>query len=387
VSVLASIHRRVAARCAECCRIHIVRIVLVCPYALDRVGGVQTHVSALARTLRARRHEVLVIGPRSWNGSTTAEDGVALVGRAVGIRANGSVAPVTFGPSAAAGVRRTMRAFAPEVVHLHEPLIPSLSLLALLGTDAPSVGTFHAAAEASAGYRIARPMLSRAAGRLAVRTAVSDAARALVQRYFPGDYVLTPNGVEVERFSTAAALDLGARRSVLFLGRIERRKGLDVLVRAMAKLDDLDATLVVAGTGPEESACRSLAGSLGVDIRFIGQIAEDDLPGIYRGADVYCAPGVSGESFGIVLVEAMAAGAPVVCSDLDGFRAVAGAAAELVPPGDPDALAATLRAVLTDDDRREAMSKDSRRSSQMYDWRRLVAGVEAVYERASSARG
>ena len=339
---------------------------------------------ALARTLRARGHDVLVVGPRSWNGSAVPEDGVAVVGRAVGIPANGSVAPLSFGPGAAARVRRTLKVYGPEVVHLHEPLIPSLSLLALWVTDAPTVGTFHAAADASAGYRIARPVLGRAVERLAVRTAVSDAARALVQRYFPGDYVLTPNGVEVERFAAAAPLDLGPGLSVLFLGRIERRKGLDVLIRAMAKLDDIDVTLVVAGTGPEESASRSLAASLEVDIRFIGQIAESDLPGIYRGADVYCAPGVGGESFGIVLVEAMAAGTPVVCSDLDGFRAVAGGAAALVPPGDADALAETLRALLTDPERRAEMSKASRRLSQMYDWGRLVDGVEAVYERASS---
>ena len=371
-------------RCAGVLQNPCVRIALVCPYALDRVGGVQTHVRALARTLRARGHDVLVVGSRSWNGPAVPEDGVAVVGRAVGIPANGSVAPLSFGPGAAARVRRTLKVYGPEVVHLHEPLIPSLSLLALWATDAPTVGTFHAAADASAGYRIARPVLGRAVERLAVRTAVSDAARALVQRYFPGDYVLTPNGVEVERFAAAAPLDLGPGLSVLFLGRIERRKGLDVLIRAMAKLDDIDVTLVVAGTGPEESASRSLAASLEVDIRFIGQIAESDLPGIYRGADVYCAPGVGGESFGIVLVEAMAAGTPVVCSDLDGFRAVAGGAAALVPPSDADALAETLRAVLTDPERRAEMSKASRRLSQMYDWGRLVDGVEAVYERASS---
>jgi phosphatidylinositol alpha-mannosyltransferase len=305
-----------------------------------------------------------------------------IVGRAVGIPANGSIAPLSFGPGGWAGARRTLASFGPHVVHLHEPLIPSLSLLSLWSTDAPSVGTFHAAADSSAGYRVARPVLQRAARRLAVRTAVSDAARALVKRYFPGDYLLTPNGVEVERFADAPALDLGMARSVLFLGRIERRKGLNVLIRAMATLDDLDATLVVAGTGPEEGSCRSLATSLGVDIRFIGRVAENDLPGIYRAADVYCAPGLGGESFGIVLVEAMAAGAPVVCSDLEGFRGVAGAAAALVPPNDPDALADRLREVLTDDARREAMSKASRRVAHMHDWKRLVAGVEAIYEQA-----
>jgi phosphatidylinositol alpha-mannosyltransferase len=364
----------------------LVRIALVCPYAWDRVGGVQTHVGGLARALRERGHDVLVIAPRA-GGAATASDDFTPVGRAVGIPANGSVAPLAFGPGAAAGVRRALRRFGPVVVHLHEPLIPSLSLLALLSSNAPSVGTFHASAPSSTGYRLARPVLERAIKRLAVRTAVSDAARGLVRRYFPGDYVLTPNGVDTHRFAEAAPADLGAGPTVLFLGRNERRKGLAVLVEAMAHLRDLDATLVVAGTGPEEASSRSLAAQLGVPVRFLGRVSEDGLPSVYRGADVYCAPGLGGESFGIVLVEAMAAGAPVVCSDLDSFRGVAGGAAELVPPGDPGALSLALRAVLTDADRRARMSKASRRTSRMYDWARLIAGVEAVYERAEARGG
>jgi phosphatidyl-myo-inositol alpha-mannosyltransferase len=358
-----------------------VRIAIVCPYAWDRVGGVQTHVRALARILRERGHDVLVIAPRA-GGRFAGGGEVTIAGRAVGVPANGSIAPVTFGPGAALGVRRALRAFAPDVLHLHEPLIPSLSLLALMGFRAPTVGTFHAAARASTGYRLGRPVLERAVRRLRVRTAVSDASRDLIRRYFPGDYLLTPNGVEAGRFSTATPLDLGPGPTVLFLGRIERRKGLEILVRAMSLLTDLGATLVVAGTGPEEGACRKLASSLRVRTRFIGRISEDDLPGVYRGADVYCAPGLGGESFGIVLIEAMAAGAPVVCSDLDGFRAVAKGVAELVPPGDAGALASALRALLIEPERRTTMSSASMRIAKMYDWGRLVAGVEAVYARA-----
>jgi phosphatidyl-myo-inositol alpha-mannosyltransferase len=363
-----------------------VRIAIVCPYAWDRVGGVQTHIRALARTLRARGHDVVVIAPHAGDRLAAGAGGVMIAGRAVGIPANGSIAPVSFGPGAAVGVRRDLRAFRPDVLHLHEPLIPSLSLLALMGSGAPSVGTFHAAAKASAGYRFGRPVLERAVRRLTVRTAVSDASRALVRRYFPGDYLLTPNGVDADRFSTAPPLDLGPGPTVLFLSRIERRKGLEFLVRAMALLSDLEATLVVAGTGPEEGPCRKLATDLGVRSRFIGRVSEDDLPGVYRGADVYCAPGLGGESFGIVLIEAMAAGAPVVCSDLDGFRAVAKGVAELVPPGDARALASALRALLTDPQRRGEMAVASKRIAQMYDWGRLVAGVEGVYERAVEPR-
>lgn len=362
------------------------RIALVCPYAWDRFGGVQSHIVALSHTLMGRGHEVRVFAP--WSAgkrSTPVEPHVTLVGKAIGIPANGSVAPLAFGPIAAIDIRNGLRAFSPDVMHLHEPLIPSLSFLALTNSDAPSVGTFHASAEGSIAYRVARPVLSRAINRLEVRTAVSDAARDLIARYYPGTYLLTPNGVEVERFSTAEPIDLGAGPNVLFFGRIERRKGLEVLIQAMTRLRDIGATLVVAGSGPEESACRALAARLDVPARFLGRVSEDDKPGIYRGADVYCAPGLGGESFGIVLVEALAAGVPVVCSDLDGYRAVAGAAAELVPPGDAGALADALRAVLTDSEKAERMRKLSVRHAGMYDWQRLAAGVEAVYDKALSA--
>jgi phosphatidylinositol alpha-mannosyltransferase len=264
-------------------------------------------------------------------------------------------------------------------------LIPSISLHALWGSEAPLVGTFHASADSSLGYRAARPVLERAARRLHVRTAVSDAARALAARYFPGEYLLTPNGVETGLFRDAEPLDLGAGPRILFFSRIERRKGLEVLIQAMTRLRDLDASLVVAGSGPEERHCRRLAEQIGVRAEFIGRLEHADVPRAYRGADVFCAPGLGGESFGIVLVEAMAAGTPVVCSDLDGFRAVAGGAADLVPPGAPGPLADALRAVLTDRGRAERMSTTGRRMAAMYDWSRLVAGVEAVYGRARRA--
>lgn len=364
------------------------KVALVCPYAWDRFGGVQSHVGALARTLQARSHEVGIFAPSSIAKRTTpVEPHVRLVGRAVGIPANGSVAPLTFGPMAAIGVRTALREFRPDVLHLHEPLIPSLSLLALMNSDVPAVGTFHASADSSLAYRASEPILRRAMKRLKVRTAVSDAARELVSRYFPGDYALTPNGIEVDRFATAEPIAPVDRPSILFFGRLERRKGLEVLIQAMTRLRDVDCELVVAGGGPEERACKALARDLELDVTFLGRVSEEDKPGLYRGATVYCAPGLGGESFGIVLTEALSAGAPVVCSDLPGYRAVAGGAAELVPPGDAGALADALRKVLTDEAHRAEMRKQSSRMANLYSWPRLAAGVESLYEKAISSAG
>lgn len=357
----------------------------MCPYAWDRFGGVQSHVRSLAAALTRRDHETVVIAPTAGEMSTE-EPGVRTVGRALPVPANGSVAPLSFGPLAAAGMRRELRDLAPDVVHIHEPLIPSLSLLALWNATTPTVGTFHAAAESSAGYRMARPVLERAVRHLTVRTAVSTAARALVETYFPGDFAITPNGIDIDRFSKASAIAAPqGPPSILFFSRLEKRKGLGVLMRAAAELGDLDFELVVAGAGPHERSARSLSKSLNVNARFLGRIDEQDVAGLFRSSTIYCAPALGGESFGIVLLEAMASGVPVACSDLPGFREVSGGAAALVPPGDVDALAAALRTLLRDADERSAMAERGRERAALYDWNVLVREVESIYERAISA--
>jgi phosphatidylinositol alpha-mannosyltransferase len=358
------------------------KIAIVCPYAWDRYGGVQTHVRSLAAALRRRDHDALVIAPTAGE-VRNEEPGVRTVGRTLPVPANGSVAPLAFGPLAAAAMRRELREFDADVVHIHEPLVPSLSLLALWNAKSPVVGTFHAAAGSSAGYRLARPLLERALHRVTVRTAVSNAARALAEEYFPGDFVITPNGIDLERFEKASAMTLSkSPMSVLFFSRLEKRKGLSVLIRAAALMTDVDFRLVVAGAGPLERSAKSLASSLGVEADFLGRVDEADVAGVFRSATVYCAPGLGGESFGIVLLEAMASGVPVVCSDLPGFRDVAKEPALLVPPGDPESLAAALRRVLTDPSERERMSIASRARAADYDWNVLVKQVEDVYERA-----
>lgn len=363
------------------------RIAIVCPYAWDRFGGVQSHIRAQTATLRGRGHEVTVIAPRSFGVDLAQDDDTIRIGRAVSIPANGSMAPITFGPRAAAGIRKTLRNVNPEVIHIHEPLIPSLSGLALLNAHAPCVATFHASSEGSLAYWAARPVLRRAIDRLGVRIVVSEAAHALIARYFPGAYEVIPNGVDVERFSSPAPVDLGAGPTVLFLGRLERRKGLEVLIQAMTRLRDLGPKLVIVGSGPAEHACRTLAGRLQVEVNFMGAVHEDLKAGIFSSADVYCSPALGGESFGIVLIEAMAAGAPVVCSDLPSFRAVVEGAAELVAPGDPGALADGLRAVITQDDKAAGMSEAGRAVAARFDWNHLAERLEDAYERAVATRG
>jgi phosphatidylinositol alpha-mannosyltransferase len=359
------------------------KVVIVSPYAWDRHGGVQTHIKDLSVQLRSRGHDTTVVAPTA--DRPVAETGVVTIGHAVGIPANGSRAPIAFGPLAASGIRRALTLLQPDVLHLHEPLIPSLSLLALWNARTiPTVGTFHAAATSSAGYRLSRAILDRAARRLNVRTAVSDAARELVVRYFPGEYLITPNGVDVAKFATAEPLDLGPGRKVLFFGRLERRKGLEVLIQAFTRLRDLDVSLVVGGSGPEEKTVRDLATRLQVPARFLGRIDDADVPRLYKAADVYCVPGLGGESFGIVLLEAMAAGTPVVCSSLEGFRGIAGNAAAIVPSEQPGPLADAIREVLGGWGE-ELRRKGSARAAQ-FDWSRMVAGVEHIYDRAVSAR-
>ena len=360
------------------------RVAIVCPYAWDRFGGVQTHVASLARSLRARGYDATIVAPQASIADLSPEEGVRIVGRAVPIPANGSMAPVSFGPVAGQGVRTALEELEPDVIHLHEPLIPSLSMLALRHPVAPTVGTFHASAESSFGYRAATPWLERTIRRLTVRTVVSEAARVLISRYFPGDYLVTPNGVEVARFQVPGVLDVGPPPRVLFFGRIEPRKGLEVLIEAMTFLRDLAPTLVVVGSGPESRVAAARARRLGIEARWLGRISDADKARAFRSCEVYCAPGLGGESFGIVLLEAMAAGAPVVCSDLPAFSAVAGDAALLVPPDEPPRLAEALREVVTDAKVADGLRAAGRRVAARFDWSHLALEVERAYELALS---
>jgi phosphatidyl-myo-inositol alpha-mannosyltransferase len=359
-----------------------VRIGIVCPYSLSIPGGVQGQVLGLARSLRRLGHDTRVLGPVD---GPPPDAGITPLGHSMPISANGSVAPLAPGPMAA---RRTVAALRDErfeVVHVHEPLVPGPALTTLLAKPAPIVGTFHAAGR-SAAYRWLGPVLRQVARRVDRRTAVSDDARRFAQASIGGEYAVLFNGIEVDRFAGAGTPPTNrAERAILFVGRHEPRKGLAVLVEAMGHLP-ADTRLWVAGAGPDTDALRAAA----VDdprIEWLGPIDDPEKAARLRAADVLCAPSLRGESFGVVLLEAMAAGTPVVASDLPGYRNVArgGADAVLVEPGDAGALAAGLRRVLDDPDTAARLVESGRRRAESFSMDRLALAYVELYENVVGA--
>jgi phosphatidylinositol alpha-mannosyltransferase len=349
---------------------------LVCPYSLSVPGGVQGQVLGLARALRAAGHEVRVVAPSDGPPPSV---GVTTVGRSVPMAANGSVAPIAPDPVAAARTLRALRDEDFDVLHLHEPLVPGPALTALVAKPAPLVGTFHASGH-SAAYRWLGPVLRRMARRLDVRCAVSDEARDFAAGALGGDYTVTFNGIEVDRYATATPWPAEGP-TVFFVGRHEPRKGLAVLLEAWRALPG-DVRLWVAGSGPATSELRS---SVGTDSRveWLGRISDDEKTARLRGASVFCAPSLHGESFGVVLLEAMAADTPVVASDLAGYRRVArpGTDALLVPPGDPAALARALGEVLADGSLADRLVASGRERAASFSMARLADLYARMYAR------
>lgn len=313
------------------------RVGMVCPYSLSIPGGVQGQVMGIARAMRALGVEAQVLAP--CDGPPPAA-WVTPLGASVPAAGNGSVAPIAPDPAAALRTIRALRDERFDVVHIHEPLVPGPALTALVFCDGPLVGTFHRAGEI-AWYRAVRRPARWALSRLALRCAVSDLAVATARHAFGGSYELVWNGVDVASAKAAPPWP-SEGRTVLFLGRHEPRKGLGVLVEAVVR-SGLDASIWVVGEGPQTEELREK--TLG-DPRFywLGTVSEEEKFRRLKSADVMVAPSLHGESFGVVLLEGMAAGTAVVASDIPGYRAVArpGRDALLVPPGDPDALSAAL---------------------------------------------
>ena len=360
------------------------KIGMVCPYSFDVPGGVQAHVVELAQVLIERGHKVSVLAPASEG--TELPDFVVSAGRAVAIPYNGSVARLTFGPVSYARVRRWIADNDFDVLHIHEPNAPSLSMLTMKIAEGPIVATFHTSTTKSLVLSTFQSVLQPYLEKISGRIAVSELARRWQVESLGSDAVEIPNGVDVPAFANAAPLPGYPRpgRTVLFLGRYdEPRKGMAVLLGALPTLVEKypDLEILVVGRGDEEKL-RKEAGRFAGHLRLLGQVSDAEKASALRSVDVYCAPNLGGESVGIVLVEAMAAGAPVVASELDAFRRVLrdGTAGLLVPVGDSAALAAAIDSVLGDEDRRRALTDVASVVVGEYDWPVVAEQILRVYE-------
>ena len=367
------------------------RIGIVCPYDWSVPGGVQAHIQDLALELMERGHYVNVLTPASQPDELP--DWVTDGGAPVAISYNGSVARIAFGFKATRKVRRWIQEQHLDVMHVHEPLSPSLSALACWAGTGPIVGTFHSSMDRSrimaAGYGIAQSVLEK----ITARIAVSELARNTVVQHVGGDAVLIPNGIHVKNFENAVALD-GERdeRLIAFLGRFEEpRKGFKILLEAFEIVADEmpDVRIVVAGPGDAEAGLSGLRDDLHDRVRFLGRVSDVGKAEMLRGAGVYVAPNTGGESFGIVLLEAMAARTPVVASDLPAFLRVLdfGAAGLSFRNEDAGDLARALREVLNDTSRKAALVEAAFERVQLFDWSRVATSILDVYETVVAQSG
>ncbi|MFH1688854.1 MAG: glycosyltransferase family 4 protein [Candidatus Eisenbacteria bacterium] len=361
------------------------KIGIVTPTYHPHPGGVSEHVYHTCVELGRLGHGVRVVTTNFGQGEVPNEEQVVRIGRSVPVPANGSICPVAVDVRMRGKVRRMLLAERFDVLHLHEPLMPWLCLAVLAEAEVPVVGTFHANNDGALGYRLFRPLLENYVARLDARIAVSAAAVRTVSRHFGGDYTVIPNGVDIERFSPAARARDGRDFNVLFVGRLEPRKGAKYLLRALPRIlrEVPRARLVVVGSGPMSGYYRShLPEGVSDRVVFAGRVSGEELARQYAEADVFCSPATGGESFGIVLIEAMAAGAAVVASDIAGYRDVVkdGTTGLLVRRGDPDSIAEAIVRLAHDDGLRRRLVESARRDVRQYSWSRVTRRILDVYE-------
>ena len=360
------------------------RVGIVCPYSLDVPGGVQNHVKDLAEALIALGHKVSVLAPSE---SDDLPPYVVPAGRAVPVPYNGSVARMSFGPMAAARTRRWLHDGAFDVLHLHEPATPSLSLLALWAAECPVVATYHSSNDRSRALSASAAILRPSLEKVTARIAVSEYSRGTQVSHVGGEPVIIPNGLYVDRFASAPIRPdwRGEDATVAFVGRLgEPRKGWPVLARAFGVVaaDRPGLRLLVVGGGDIDEARTLLPSGVRDQVTFLGRASDEDKAAALRTADVYVAPNTGGESFGIVLVEGMAAGATVLASDIPAFRRVLddGKYGELFTNGDAADLATRLAALLDDPELRHALDEAARTAVRRYDWSAVAEQILRVYE-------
>lgn len=374
------------------------KLALVSPYDFAYPGGVTEHVANLAEQFLARGHEVHIIAPSSDDESEPAsvDAPVHRVGRVVSIPANGSVARITLSLRSYLQVKRLLQEERFDLIHLHEPMMPALPLTVLRHSGTTNVGTFHAFRNKTLTYFYGKPILRPFFSKLHGHIAVSEAAREFVGDYFRADYRVIPNGIDFERFNRRyAPLEqlVDDRPTVLFVGRLEKRKGLRFLLRAWPMVLERhpEARLVVVGRGRPLEGYKRFAARHGwdpSDVLFTGYVPAEDLPRYYQACDVFCAPNTGQESFGIVLLEAMAAGAPIAASDIPGYRDVVtnGKEGLLVERKNPGALADVLCRMLGSPELRATMRRAGQLKARNYDWPEVAAQVLDYYEEVLDRR-
>jgi phosphatidylinositol alpha-mannosyltransferase len=366
------------------------KIALVSPYDFVYPGGVTNHITSLGHHLALMGHDVRVIAPASKT-VTTLGDILIPVGKPLPIPTSGSIARITISPRLRPNIKDLLAEEKFDIIHLHEPLMPMLCPIVLRDSQTVNVGTFHAF-DGKPGYNFLKPLstliLGKIASKLDGRIAVSKPAMEFVNRYFPGNYDIIPNGVEIEHFSPdVAPIDelSDGKLNILFVGRLEKRKGADYLLKAYQRIkrDLPNSRLIIVGPGTRLRSKyeRQVEQSDLKDVIFVGYINYNELPRYYKTADIFCAPATGWESFGIVLLEAMAAGKPVVASNIDGYASILtdGVEGLLVPPKDDAKLAQALTSLMADSSLRQKMGANGVRKAAEYDWKHIAQRVLDYY--------
>ena len=369
------------------------KIAMVSPYDFTWPGGVTAHVAQLARALGRSGHEIQVLAPHSPSRDFQDSDLLVPFGRSVPLPSGGSTARVTLSWWLYPKIRALLKKEQFDIIHLHEPMVPILPLCVLEFSKSVNVGTFHASYSRQHLYRAFQPIIKRWQKRLHGSIAVSPAARRYVNNTFPGEYEIIPNGIDYKHFSANVAplpQYQDGKLNILFVGRLEKRKGLRYLLEAYSKLkwEMPNTRLIVVGPGnPDKESYRILSSHGLRDVEFAGRVSYDELPRYYATADIFCSPATGGESFGIVLLEAMSAGKPVVASDIEGFRGIMtdGEQGLLVTKKDTDGLANALGRLARDPELRSKLGGQGSRSAEDYRWEVVAGRVEEYYNRCIQA--
>jgi phosphatidylinositol alpha-mannosyltransferase len=369
-----------------------VKIAQVTPYDIAHPGGVGQHIYHLQREFEQMGHEVVVMAPRSARGGLEVRPGFYGVGRPIPIPANGSQARLMFDVTLYNAVKEVMQQEQCDVVHLHEPLTPLLPYIVLLNSQSVNVATFHAARATNPWYSMLKPYFGFLMSRLDSRICVSEPARTMIQQYFPDTYKVIPNGIDIDRYNESVvpfpwAAD-GTPR-ILFVGRFnEARKGFKHLLRALPLVQQQfpDARLIVVGPGDKTKFHDLISRHQIRGVDFVGEVTSEELPRYYASCDAFSAPSIHGESFGLVLLEAMATGKPVVASRIPGYASVVTHNRDgvLVEPKDAMSLALAIVRLFSDSDLRARLSVEGRRTAEIYAWPRVAARILEVYQQCLS---